>query len=82
MKSVWNTADVLPDIDDSMSTSHGYTSSDLIIVYKKYGEEYLGIGWYSETGGFHVNGEEQPVNVVIWTYYPNDIWRKMEVWPV
>ena len=41
MESIWNTPDVLPQIDNSMLTSHGYTSFDLILIYKDDGGERL-----------------------------------------
>lgn len=73
--SVWNTPDVRPDIDNSMATAIGYTSSDLIIIYKENGEEHLGFGWYSEDGNWYLQGKEEPspAKIILWTEYPHDV---------
>lgn len=78
MESTWNTPDVLPQIDNSMLTSHGYTSFDLILIYKGDGGEHMSIGWYSEDGNWYAKFTKEPVKVVLWTEYPNEFWRKMK----
>lgn len=87
MKSTWNTPDTMPYIDDAISTSHGYMSFDLILIYRDADEEeHISIGWYGENGNWYLQGQQEPLQepakVVLWTEYPNDIWRKMEGWLV
>lgn len=75
--SDWKTPDKHPYVDDAISTTWGYTSDNVILVYFINGKQYVGTGFFSEDCGwmaFHSDSDQPkhviPVSALFWTDIP------------
>ena len=71
MNGNWNSPETHPYVDDSITTKYGYTSDDVILLYKDGDYMTSCNGFYSEDHGW-LNTKGEKVDVIGWTEMPRE----------